>query len=124
MRNLLMAVFIWLLSACSREMGDAPVTRGDGLGETWVDAGQRPNLVMYAVRNSYTRDILFALESSGAHYELVVGPVRERFMVVPKGDYQIRIATSGSSAVEDYIHYYPEPCARHGVQGILIKVRP
>jgi len=105
-------------------MGDQPVARGDGLGETWSNAGQQPNLVMYAVRNSYTRDILVALESGNVHYELVVGPVRERFMVVPKAAYEIKITTSGSSAVEDYIHYYPEPCARQGAQGILIKVKP
>ena len=105
-------------------MGDQPVARGDGLGESWTNAGQQPNLVMYAVRNSYTRDILVALESGNVHYELVVGPVRERFMVVPKAACEIKITTSGSSAVEDYIHYYPEPCARQGAQGILIKVKP
>ena len=109
---------------CSRESGLRPVTRGSGLGEEWTFQGDPSSVMRVSVQNSFTRDVYVDLSASGATYQLIVGPIRERFMVIPKKDYDIKVRTNGPSSDPDYIHYYRSDTLKNGISGIFLRIRP
>ena len=101
-----------------------PIARESGLGEGWSYQGSASSVWIVAVQNSFTRDVTVDIRSSSAAYQLIVGPVRDRFIVIPKGDYDIKVSTLGRSSVARYIHFYEQKTLRNGIAGVLLKVRP
>ena len=42
------------------------------------------HLMRISVENYFTRDVVVHADAPGLHYELTVGPVRQRYMVIPR----------------------------------------
>ena len=124
MRKVIFIAAILSLAGCTRESGLHPIARESGLGEGWTYQGDATSVLLVAVQNSFTRDVTVDLRTSSAEYQLIEGPVRERFIVIPKGDYDIKVSTLGPSSVAGYIHFYQEKTLRNGLAGLLLKVRP
>jgi hypothetical protein len=114
------ALAVALLAACG-ERGDKAIAYGDGLGQEWVPAGEAP-LLRISVQNSFTRDVIVRADAPGSHYELTVGPIRERYMIVPLGKYDISAVTKERDTGNTKLWVNPDD--RGKAKGLLVKVRP
>jgi len=108
-----------LLTGCA-EKGDKAILYGDGLGKEWrppAGGGQ----MRICCENYFTRDVVVQADGSGRHYELTVGPVRKRFMIVPEAEYQIKAYTEEKSAGMNYL--YVDKIQENGAKGLHVKIR-
>jgi hypothetical protein len=112
----LAAVFF---TACA-EKGDKAIAYEDGLGEDWKPAA--PGQMRIACENYFTRDVIVQADAPGAHYEMTVGPVRKRHVIVPEAKYEIKAYTEERST--GMMHLYVEANDRNGAKGLLVKIRP
>lgn len=118
---LAIVMLVAVVAGCDQEKGDKPVARGEGFGYDW-SAPNRGDLLRVAVQNSFTQTSSAALDGEGHHYELEVGPVREAFMVVPKGTYHYSAWTYGDTVGNTKYEVVKDD--RDGFEGILFKIRP
>jgi hypothetical protein len=72
--------------------------------------------------NSFTRDVVVMADAPGAHYELTVGPIRERYMIVPEATYDIQAMTREKNTGN--VKLYVSPDDRNGAKGLRVKIRP
>ena len=108
-----------LLTACG-ERGDKAVAYGDGLGQEWAPA--KPHTMRISAENYFTRDVVIHADAPGLHYELTIGPIRQRFMVVPDEKYEITAYAAGDTAGNVTLHVDRDD--RNGGKGLWIKIRP
>jgi hypothetical protein len=124
MRRLLLvstAVLAALLPAGCGERGDQAIAYGAHLGQDWKPPAGAKQLRI-AVQNSFTRDVIVYADAPGAHYELTVSPISERYMIVPEAKYEISATTEGQST--GMTRLWVEPDNRNGGKGFLVKIRP
>jgi len=69
----------------------------------------------------HTRDVVIEADGGGRHYELTVGPVRERFMIVPEAEYKIKATTQERSTGMNYL--YVDKIMENGAKGLHVKIR-
>jgi hypothetical protein len=108
------------LAGCG-ERGDKAIAYGDGLGQDWKPTGAAPQMRI-AAQNFFTRDVIVYADAPGVHYEMTVGPIRERYMIVPLGKYEITATTRGNSAGMSKL--WVDPDDRGAAKGLLVKIRP
>ena len=108
-----------LFAGCS-ERGDKAVAYGDGLGQEWAPA--KPHLLRISAENYFTRDVVVHADAPGLHYELTIGPIRKRFMVVPDEKYEITAFADGDTAGN--VKLSVDRDDRNGGKGLWVKVRP
>lgn len=89
-----------LLVAGCGERGDKAIAYGNDMGESWNPSA--PGQMRIAAYNLFTQDVVITAVAPGKHYELTVGPIRQRYLVLPRADYEIRVwtrewRTNGSS---------------------------
>ncbi len=108
-----------LLFAACTERGDKAIAYGKGRGRDWKPA--TPGQMRIAVENYFTRDVVVVAEAPGAHYELTVGPIRERYMIVPEAKYEITASTEERSTGMMRLHIDPEDIA--GAKGVRVQIR-
>ena len=109
---------VWL-AGCA-EKGDKAILYGDGLGKEWrppAGGGQ----MRICCENYLTRDVVIQADGGGRHYELTVGPVRKRFMIVPEGEYEIKAFTEEKSAGMNNL--YVDKIQENGAKGLHVKIR-
>jgi hypothetical protein len=108
-----------LFSGCA-EKGDKAIAYGDGLGQDWkpAAAGQ----MRIACENYFTRDVVVQADAPGVHYEMTVGPIRKRYMIVPEAKYEIKAFTEERST--GLMHLYVNADDRNGAKGLHVKIRP
>lgn len=111
----LVAVFLF---GCS-EKGDKAIAYADGLGQEWKPAA--PGQMRIACENYFTRDVVIHADAPGAHYEMTVGPIRKRYMIVPEAKYEIKALTEEKSTGMNYLYVNPDD--RNGAKGLHIKIR-
>ena len=116
---LFLCTSLLLLTGCG-ERGDKAIAYGKGTGDDWKPTA--PKQMRIAVENSFTRDVVLAADAPGAHYELTVGPIRERYMIVPEAEYEIRAWTQEKSTGN--VKLYESPDDRNGAKGLRVKIRP
>ena len=122
MRRSFSLLFVGLiLAGCAREKGAPPLIRGPGFGYDWNGAASK-EVLRVSVQNSFTRDVFVALDGEGRHYELKVGPVRDGFMIVPRGNYKYSAWSFGDSLGE--IKHEVLQNDRDGISGVLVRIRP
>ena len=114
-------VLSFLLAGCSREKGDKPIARGEGAGYTWSSDVAKDTLRVSA-QNSFSQTSYVALDGSGTHYELEIGPVRDAFMIVPAGEYEFSAWTYGRSVGETKFTVTKDD--RGISKGFLVQIRP
>jgi hypothetical protein len=113
------AVAAVLLASCA-EKGDKAILYGDGLGKEWrppAGGGQ----MRICCENYFTRDVVVQADGGGKHFEMTVGPVRKRFMIVPEADYQIKAYTEEKSAGMNNL--YVDKIQENGANGLHVKIR-
>jgi hypothetical protein len=121
MRVIVTLIILLLASGCSFEKGDKPLARGKGFGYDWTSANPK-DVLRVSVQNSFTRDSFVALDGAGKHYELTVGPIKDAFMIVPKGNYEFSAWSFGKSVGNT--KYDVGQDDRNGIKGVLVKIRP
>jgi len=107
-----------LLAGCG-ERGDKAIAYGKGLGQEWTGA---PGQMRISAQNFFTRDVVIHADAPDAHYELTVGPIRERHMIVPEAKYEIQAFTKEKST--GMMKLYIDPDDRNGAKGLWVKIRP
>ena len=112
-------VDIGFLTGCG-ERGDKAVANGDGLGQEWAPA--KPHLLRISAENYFTRDVVVRADAPGLHYELTIGPIRQRFMVVPDEKYEITAYAAGDTAGN--VKLFVDRDDRNGGKGLWVKIRP
>jgi len=102
------------------ERGDKAIAYGDGLGQEWTPpaAGQQMRI---SVENYFTRDVVVLANAPGLHYELTVGPIRKRYMIVPEAEYKITAYTEERSTGLNFLYVNPDD--RNGAKGLWVKIR-
>jgi len=107
------------LAGCG-ESGDRAIAYGDGLGQDWrPPAGGKQMRV--SVENYFTRDVVVVAEAPGRRFELTVGPIRKRYMIIPEDQYQISAFTEERSTGLNYLYVSPDD--RNGAKGLWVKIR-
>jgi hypothetical protein len=107
------------LTGCA-EKGDKAILYGDGLGKEWrppAGGGQ----MRICAENYFTRDVVVQADGGGKHFELTVGPVRKRFMIVPEAEYEIKAYTEEMSA--GITRLYVDKVQENGAKGLHVKIR-
>ncbi len=103
------------------EKGDKAIAYGKGLGQEWsAPAGAKQMRI--SAENFFTRDVVISADSAAAHYEMTVGPIRRRYMIVPEGSYEIQ-AFSVADAV-GHVRLRVDPDDRNGAKGLWVQIRP
>jgi hypothetical protein len=103
-----------------RERGDQAIAYGDDLGQEWTPpAGAKQMRI--SVENYFTRDVVINADAPGVHYELTVGPIRKRHMIVPAADYKITAFTQERSTGMNYLYVTKDD--RNGARALLVKIR-
>ena len=117
-RLLLALLVAGFLAGCG-ERGAKAIAYGDGLGQEWTPAagGQ----MRIAVENYFTRDVVVQADAPGLHYELTVGPIRKRYMIVPEAEYKITAYTEERSTGLNFLYVTPDD--RNGAKGLWVKIR-
>jgi hypothetical protein len=116
----LVALAALLTAGCTGESGDKAIAYGDGLGQEWTPpAGGKQMRI--AVENYFTRDVLVVANAPGLHYELTVGPIRKRYMIVPEAEYEIKASTEERSTGMNYLYVTPEE--NNGAKCLHVKIR-
>jgi hypothetical protein len=95
--------------------------QGFWFGYDWTSANPK-DVLRVSVQNSFTRDSFVALDGAGKHYELTVGPIKDAFMIVPKGNYEFSAWSFGKSVGNT--KYDVAQDDRNGIKGVLVKIRP
>ena len=108
-----------LLAGCS-ERGDKAIAYGDELGREWKPSA--PKQMRISVENYFTRDVVVTAAAPGLHYELTVGPVRRRYMIVPAEKYEITAVADGDTAGNVHLHVDPDDL--NGARNLWVKIRP
>jgi len=108
-----------LLAGCA-EQGDKAIAYGDGLGQDWKPTA--PKQMRIAGENYFTRDVVIQADAPGLHYELTVGPIRKRHMIVPEAKYEIKAYTEERST--GLMKLYTQGDDRNGAKGIWVRIRP
>ena len=108
-----------MLTACG-EHGDKAIAYGSELGQDWQPTG--PGQMRISVENYFTRDAVVNADAPGAHYELTVGPVRRRYMIIPEAKYQITAYTEERSTGMTKLWVNSDD--RNGAKGLWVKIRP
>ena len=108
-----------LLAGCG-ERGDKAIAYGPELGQEWVPTG--PKQMRISVENYFTRDIVVQADAPGLHYELTVGPIRKRYMIVPEAKYEITAYTREKSTGTTQLWVNADD--RNGAKGLWVKIRP
>ena len=121
MKTLLGMLCLGLALAGCGENGDKPLARGSGLGYDWTTTNPKA-VLRVSVQNSFTRDAVIAVDGEGRHYEVSVGPVRDAFMVIPRGTYAYSGWSYGKSLGLTKLQVIEEE--RHGIAGVLLRIRP
>jgi hypothetical protein len=122
MKNIVqLFVLGFVLMSCVREKGDAPLARGKGFGYEW-NSGNQSAILRVSVQNFFTRDSVVALDGNGRHFELCVGPVRDAYMIVPKGNYRVTAWTFGNSV--GTMRFDVQKDDRNGARGVIVKIHP
>ena len=116
---LALALAFLALAACG-ERGDKAIASGDGLGQDWRPPAGAAQMRI-SVENFFTRDVVVLADAGPAHYELTVGPIRQRYMIVPAADYKIRAYTEERSTGMNFLYVNPDD--RNGARGLLVKIR-
>lgn len=107
-----------LLAGCG-ERGDKAIAYGKELGQEWTGA---PGQMRISAENYLTRDAAVHADASGAHYEMTVGPIRKRHMIVPEAKYEISAYTKEKST--GLMKLYADKDDRNGAKGLWVKIRP
>jgi hypothetical protein len=118
LRLILAISILSLLTGCG-ERGTKAIAYGNDLGENWKSS-VGDNLICISVENFFTRDVVIHANSDAAHYELTVGPIRQRHMIVPAADYKIEAFTNERRATNMKI--FVTPAERNGVKDLRIKI--
>jgi len=118
-RLLFFSLSLSLLLAGCGERGDKAIAYGDGLGQEWTPAA--PKQMRIAIENYFTRDVTVTADAPGAHYEMTVGPIRKRYMIVPEADYKLEAYTEERST--GIMKLYEQPDNRNGARGVWLKIR-
>ena len=116
---LAVALAVAFLTGCG-ERGDKAILYGDGLGKEWrppTGGGQ----MRICVENFFTRDVVVTAVGGNQHFELTVGPIRKRFMIVPEADYKISAVTEEKSTGNNYL--YVDKILENGAKGLHVKIR-
>jgi hypothetical protein len=116
--SLLLCSALLLLTGCG-ERGDKAIAYGKGKGREWTPAG--PGQLRIGVENYFTRDVIVMADAPGVHYELTVGPIRERYMIVPEGKYEVTAVTKERNTGMMRLHVDPEDIA--GAKGLRVQIR-
>lgn len=116
--RLLLVIPLLLLSGCG-ERGDKAIAYGKDLGQDWAGA---PGQMRISGQNFFTRDVVIYADDPGARYELTVGPIRERYMIVPEAKYEITAFTPEKST--GVMQLYADKDDRNGAKGLWVKIRP
>ena len=114
------ALATFLFTGCG-ENGDKAIAYGDGLGQEWAPPAGAKQMRISA-DNSFTRRIVVVAEAPGVHYEMTVRPIRERYMIIPEGNYTITAFTEQRST--GMTKLWVNPDNRNGGKGLLVKIRP
>ena len=117
--SLLLCSALLLLTGCG-ERGDKAIAYGKGTGDDWKPAA--PGQMRIAVENSFTRDVVLSATAPGKYYELTVGPIRERYMIVPEETYAIQAWTPQEQTGN--VKLYVTADDRNGARGLRVKIRP
>jgi len=117
---LLLALGALLLLAGCGEKGDKAIAYGKELGQEWVPTG--PKQMRISVENFFTRDVVVLADAPGAHYELTVGPIRKRHMIIPEAKYEVKAYTEERST--GIMKLYVQEDDRNGAKGLWVKIRP
>ena len=120
LRILFFSVSLSLLLAGCAEKGDKAIAYGDGLGQEWQPTG--PKQLRLSAENFFTRDVVVIAEAPGLHYELTIGPIRQRHMIIPAEKYEITAYADGDTAGNVKLHVDPDD--RNGGKGLWVKIRP
>jgi hypothetical protein len=108
-----------LLFAGCAEDGDKAIAYGDGVGQDWKPTA--PKQMCISAENYFTRDVVVHADAPGAHYELTVGPVRKRYMIVPEARYEIKAFTEERSTGNNFLWVSPDD--HNGAKGLRVKIR-
>lgn len=108
-----------LLAGCG-EQGDKAVADGDGLGQDWRPPPGAKQMRI-SVENYFTRDVVVLADAPGLHYELTVGPIRKRYVIVPDADYKVTAYTEERSTGNNFL--YVDRDDRNGARALLVKIR-
>lgn len=115
-----LALLIAALCAGCGEHGAKAIAYGDDLGLEWsAPAGSKQMRI--SVENYFTRDVVVEADAPGLHYELTVGPIRKRYMIVPEAEYKITAYTEERSAGINKLYVIPDD--RNGAKGLRVKIR-
>lgn len=117
---LLLCSALLLLTACG-ERGDKAIAYGSGTGADWKPSA--PGQMMITAQNLFTRDVVIVALAPGKHYEMTVGPIRERYMIVPDAKYKIE-AWTGEKRASGVVHLYVGFDKHDGYNAIPVKIRP
>ncbi len=90
----LWATLTLALTGCG-EKGDKAIHYAAGLGREAGDVSAGPGQLRVAVQNSFTREAVVICEGPTGHYEITVRPTRERYMIIPAGEYEFTAYTYG-----------------------------
>ena len=117
---LLLAPCSLLFLAGCGERGDKAIAYGKELGQEWVPTG--PKQMRISAENYFTRDVVVQADAPGLHYELTVGPIRQRYVIVPEAKYEITAYTREKSTGS--VKLWVNPDDRNGAKGLWVKIRP
>ncbi|HVU17039.1 MAG TPA: hypothetical protein VHD32_08935 [Candidatus Didemnitutus sp.] len=114
-------VLVAFLATSCGERGDKAISYGDELGQDWRPPAGAAQMRI-SVENYFTRDVVVQADAGSAHYELTVGPIRKRYMIVPTANYEINATTEERSTGTTLLHVRPDD--RDGAHALLVSIRP
>ena len=114
-------VLLSLLLVGCWEKGDKPLARGKGFGYEWTPVTPK-TVQRVSVQNSFTRDAVVTVDGEGKHYEISVGPIREAYIVIPRGDYDYAGWSYGKSLGNTQLRVTEQE--RDGMRSMLVQIRP